>query len=195
MAKDMESTWSQDEKRRKRMKLAAYIGAFAVFQVIVIVVFVLVVMRVKTPKFRIGNGVTIQSLTTGTQSSPSFGINFTAPIRIKNTNFGPYKYDAATVSFTYGGVPVGQVVVPKSKAGFKSTKKVDVTASVSSNAFTSNSSLASELSSGVLTLTGQGRLDGKVELMFIFKKKKSTDMNCIMAIDVASEAVQSVNCK
>ncbi|XP_031390342.1 uncharacterized protein LOC116202851 [Punica granatum] len=195
MAKDMESFQSQEDKRRKRMKLAAYIGAFAVFQVIVILVFALVVMKVKTPKFRIGNGIKIQSLTTGTQSSPSFDMNFVAPIRIKNTNFGPYKYDATTVNFSYGGVHVGQVTIPKSKANFKSTKKVDVTVSVNSDALTSTSGLGSELNSKVLTLNSQGRLNGKVELMLIFKKKKSTNMNCTMAINVSSKVVQSLTCK
>ncbi|PKI50909.1 hypothetical protein CRG98_028639 [Punica granatum] len=195
----MESFQSQEEKRQKRMKLAAYIGAFAVFQVIVILVFALVVMKVKTPKFRIGNGIEIQSLTAGTQSSPSFDMSFIAPIRIKNTNFGPYKYDATTVNFTYGGVQVGQVVIPKSKANFKSTKKVDVIVSVNSNALTSTSGLGSELNSGlnsgVLTLNSQGRMNGKVELMLIFKKKKSTNMNCTMAINVSTKAVQSLSCK
>ncbi|OWM85274.1 hypothetical protein CDL15_Pgr028061 [Punica granatum] len=195
MAKDMESFQSQEDKRRKRMKLAAYIGAFAVFQVIVILVFALVVMKVKTPKFRIGNGIKIQSLTTGTQSSPSFDMNFVAPIRIKNTNFGPYKYDATTVNFSYGGVHVGQVTIPKSKANFKSTKKVDVTVSVNSDALTSTSGLGSELNSKVLTLNSRGRLNGKVELMLIFKKKKSTNMNCTMAINVSSKVVQSLTCK
>ncbi|KAK4803229.1 hypothetical protein SAY86_001432 [Trapa natans] len=200
MAKDMESFQSQEEKRRKRMKLAAYIGAFAVFQVIVILVFALVVMRVKTPKFRVGNGIAIHGLDTVSgagQSSPaaSFDMNFTAPMRIKNANFGPYKYDAATVSFNYGGVEVGQAAIPKGKANMKSTKKVDVAVSVSSSAIAGNSSsLGSELSSGVLTLNSQGRLNGKVELMLIFKKKKSTDMNCSIAINVASKTVQSLTC-
>ncbi|OWM85278.1 uncharacterized protein LOC116203353 [Punica granatum] len=195
MAKDTESFQSQEEKRQKRMKLAAYIGAFAVFQVIVILVFALVVMKVKTPKFRIGNGIEIQSLTAGTQSSPSFDMSFIAPIRIKNTNFGPYKYDATTVNFTYGGVQVGQVAIPKSKANFKSTKKVDVIVSVNSDALTSTSGLGSELNSGLLTLNSQGRMNGKVELMLIFKKKKSTNMNCTMAINVSTKAVQSVSCE
>ncbi|KAK4800697.1 hypothetical protein SAY86_021184 [Trapa natans] len=121
MAKDMESFQSQEEKRRKRMRLAAYIGAFAVFQVIVILVFALVVMRVKTPKFRVGDGIAIHGLETV-------------------------------------------------------------------------SGLGSELKSGVLTLNSGGRLNGKVELMFIFKKKKSADMNCSISINVASKAVQSVTC-
>ncbi|KAK4801867.1 hypothetical protein SAY86_000070 [Trapa natans] len=199
MAKDMESFQSQEEKRRKRVKLAAYIAAFAVFQVIVILVFALVVMRVKTPKFRLGDGIAIHGLETVSgsgQSSPaSFDMNFTAPVRIKNANFGRYKYDAATLNFTYGGVEVGQAIVPKGKANMKSTKKVDVAVYVSSSAIAGNSSiLGNELSSGSLTLSSGGKLNGKVELMLVFKKKKSTDMNCTISINVASKAVQSVTC-
>ncbi|KAK4802532.1 hypothetical protein SAY86_000735 [Trapa natans] len=194
MAKDMESFQSQEEKQRKRMRLVA---AFAVFQVIVILVFALVVMKVKTPKFRVSDDIAIHGLNAVTgagQSSQvaSFDVNFTAPVRIKNTNFGPYKYDAATVSFTYGGVEVGQAAIPKGKANLKSTKKVDVAVTVSSSAVAGNSNLGRELRSGVLTMNSRGRLYGKVELMFIFKKKKSTEMNCSISINVASKAVQSV---
>lgn len=198
MAKDMESRQSQEEKPRRRMKLAAFIVAFVIFHVIVILVFALVVMRARTPRFRIGNSMTIRSLTAGNQSSPSFVMNFTAPIRIENTNFGPYRYDATAVSFTYGGVQVGQVTVPKSKASFRSTKKVNVTVSVNSEALTARSTssgLGSELSSGVLTLNGQGRLEGKVELVLVFKKKKSASMNCTVAVHVSSKSVQSLSCK
>ncbi|PKI56905.1 hypothetical protein CRG98_022734 [Punica granatum] len=48
---------------------------------------------------------------------------------------------------------------------------------------------------GNLTLSSSGRMNGKVELMLIFKKKKSTDMNCTMTIAVASRTVQSLTCK
>ncbi|OWM72093.1 uncharacterized protein LOC116207235 [Punica granatum] len=194
---DAESLNDKEEKRRKRIKWAIYISVFAVFQVIVIVVFSLVVMRVQRPKFRVGT-LRIQALTTGAQGEASFDTTFVAPIRIKNTNFGPYKYDATSVTFSYGGVALGRVMVPKSKANFKSTKKVDMTVTLNSNALaatSSNTSLGNELSSGNLTLSSSGRMNGKVELMLIFKKKKSTDMNCTMTIAVASRTVQSLTCK
>lgn len=44
---------SQELKGKKRIKLALYVAAFLVFQVIVISVFGLVVMRVKSPKLRL----------------------------------------------------------------------------------------------------------------------------------------------
>ncbi|KAI4370115.1 hypothetical protein MLD38_018496 [Melastoma candidum] len=179
-----------DEKRQKRMKWAAYITAFAIFQVIVILVFALVIMKVRTPKFRVGN-FEIQSLSTNTTPAPSFDMAFVAPIRVKNANFGPYKYDATTVDFTYGGAMVGQVQVPKSKANFRSTKKIDVLVNLSSSV----SNVVPDISSGTLTLSSSGTMTGKVEMMLIFKKKKSTSMNCTMVINLASKVLQSLNCK
>ncbi|OWM85273.1 late embryogenesis abundant protein At1g64065-like [Punica granatum] len=193
---DHESLRSHDEKKKRRMKWAAYIAAFAVFQVIVILVFVMVVMKVRTPKFRIGDGVVVQSLTTGdASSSPSFNMSFSAPIRIKNNNFGPYKYDATLVNFTYGGIQVGQATIPKSTANFMGTKKLDVTVSVSSAPLTDTSGLSRELNSGILTLSSQARMNGKSEIMLIFKKKKATNMNCTMEFEVQAKKIKSVECK
>ncbi|XP_030950470.1 uncharacterized protein LOC115974318 [Quercus lobata] len=189
-------TLTSDElRRKKRIKLAIYIAAFAVFQTIVILVFALTVMRVKTPKVRLGTNITFQNFNTGTQASPSFDLSFTAQVGIKNTNFGPYKYDSTIATFMYQGVTIGQVTIPKGKAGLRSTKKVTVTVNVNSNALSSTTGLGSELGAGVLTLNGQAKLSGKVELMFVMKKKKSAEMNCSMTIDLSSMAIQSMICE
>ncbi|KAI4370113.1 hypothetical protein MLD38_018494 [Melastoma candidum] len=183
-----------EERRRKRMKWAVYIAAFTVFQVMVILVFALVVMKVKAPKFRVGT-LEIQTLDVD-RTAPSFNTTFIAPIRIKNTNFGPYKFDATNIDFTYGRVVIGQVAIPKSKANFKSTKKIDAEVSLNSVALSSNTAgLASELTNGVITLGSKGTMNGKVTLMLMFKKKKSTEMDCTMMIDVASKSVKSMECK
>ncbi|OWM85280.1 hypothetical protein CDL15_Pgr028067 [Punica granatum] len=181
---DAESLDAKEALRKKRIKWAAYIAAFVVFQTIVILVFVMVVMKVRTPKFRIGDNIVSQPLTSGSQSS---NMSFIAPIRIKNNNFGPYKYDATLVNFTYEGAQVGQALIPKSKANFMGTKKVDVDVSVSLP--------GTELNSGVLKLNSQARMNGKSEIMLIFKKKKATNMNCTMEFDVSAKKITSVECK
>ncbi|XP_068309406.1 late embryogenesis abundant protein At1g64065-like [Pyrus communis] len=190
---DAESLQSADElKRQKRIKLAIYIGIFIVFQIIVITAMSLTVMKVKTPKLRLGN-INVQELNS-TPTTPSFDTKFTTQIRVKNTNFGPYKFDEGTVTFLYQGATVGQVSIPKSKAGMLSTKKFDVEVSLSSSAL-SSSNIGNELSSGVLTLNGAARLTGKVELMFIMKKKKASTMNCTIAFALSSKTLKSLQCK
>ncbi|XP_039169222.1 late embryogenesis abundant protein At1g64065-like [Eucalyptus grandis] len=196
MSKDNESLhyMNEEAKRKKRMKWTIGIIAFVIFQVLVAVFFVLVIMKFKSPKFRVGE-FNVQTLNVGNQASPSFNMSFVAPIRVKNTNWGPFKYDASTVSFTYGGVQVGQATIPKSKANFKSTKKIDVPVTLNSDALPTSSNLGSELSSGIITLNSQGELKGKVTVMFMFKKTKISQMNCTIAIDTTTNAIHSLSCK
>ncbi|PON43884.1 Late embryogenesis abundant protein [Parasponia andersonii] len=186
---------AEELKRKKRIKLAIYVVAFIIFQVIVITAFGLTVMKVKSPKLRLDN-IQFQTLNTATANSSSFDLRFTTQVRVKNTNFGPYKFDATTLNFTYGGTTVGQVVIPKGKAGLKSTKKInDVVVSLSSTQLPSTANLGSELTAGTLTLSSAAKMTGKVELMLIMKKKKSANMNCIIIIDVASKTLRNLQCK
>ncbi|XP_030549475.1 uncharacterized protein LOC115754557 [Rhodamnia argentea] len=196
MSKDNESLHYMDEeaRRKKKMKWTIGIVAFVIFQVVQALFFVLVIMKFKSPKFRVAE-FEVQTLTVGTQASPSFAMTFDAPIQIKNTNWGPFKYGVSTINFTYGGVQVGQTIIPKSKANFKSTKKINAPVALSSSALPSSSNLVSELSSGIITLNSQGEIKGKITVMFMFKKTKTSQMNCTMAINTTTKAVQSLSCK
>ncbi|KAK9277115.1 hypothetical protein L1049_006654 [Liquidambar formosana] len=184
---------SKEFRRKRRIKIAGYIVAFAVFQCIVIAVFAVTVMKYRTPKFRLGK-ITVETLVSTPAPSPSFNTSFLAQFTVKNTNFGPYKFDKTTATFTYGGVTVGQVDIPKGKAGFRSTKKIKVAVGLDSSALTSTSSLGTEINSEVLTLSTQAKLSGKVELMFVMKKKKSAQMNCTIKIHLKTNTLQSLEC-
>ncbi|KAL6181884.1 hypothetical protein ACLB2K_048532 [Fragaria x ananassa] len=185
--------FNDEIKRQKRMKLYKYIGIFIVFQIIILTVFALMVMKVKTPKVRLG-AINIQSLNS-VPATPSFDASFTTQIRVKNPNWGPFKFDASTATFSYQGVPVGQVVIPKSKARMRSTKKIGVTVSVNSKALPSSSDLGSELKSGVLTLSSQAKVSGKVEIMAVTKKRKTAQMNCAIVFDLSTKAIQTLQCE
>ena len=193
---DEESAYSdaKELKRKKRIKLAIYIAIFAVFQIIVITVFGLVIMRAKSPKLRLSN-IEIQNLNKVNDGSSSFDMSFNAQVRVKNSNFGPYKFDNTTATFTYGGATVGEVSIPKGKAGLKSTKKINVKVSLNSSQLPSTADLGRDLNTGTLTFSAMAKMTGKVELMFIMKKKKSTNMNCTITIDVNEQKLRSLECK
>jgi len=116
-------------------------------------------------------------------------------VRVKNTNFGPYKYDGTNATFTYQGLMVGRVSIPEAKAGLRSTKTVSVIVYVNSNGLPSTSSLASDLNAGVLTLNSHAKFNGKVELLFVMKKKKTTQMNCTMNINILKKELLDLKCK
>lgn len=130
-----------------------------------------------------------------TSSQASFDMRFATQVRVKNPNFGPFKFENSTVTFSHNGVAIGQVVVPKGKAGWKGTKKVNVMVNLDSRLVTANSGLGDELTAGTLTLTSSARVTGKVELMMIMKKNKAGNMNCTIVIDVNAKNLKSLECK
>ncbi|KAM2923063.1 hypothetical protein COP2_039342 [Malus domestica] len=75
-----------------------------------------------------------------------------------------------------------------------STKKINIKVSLSSSAL-GGSNLGGELTSGVLTLNSAAKLNGRVELMLIMKKKKSSTMDCTIAFDLPSKILKSLQCK
>ncbi|KAL6972000.1 hypothetical protein U1Q18_031683 [Sarracenia purpurea var. burkii] len=176
---------SDELRRQKRKKCILYIIIFAIFQIAVITIFSVTVMKVKNPKFR------VRSVTFGTfdlqTANSSFNLMMNVEVGVKNTNFGPYKFDNSTIYFYYQDTEVGSAFIPKSKANFKSTKKFTVSVNLTSTNLATNPLF--------LPLTSRSRLTGKVELMLIMKKKKSVDMDCTMNINTVTRELQDLQCK
>ncbi|KAE8733896.1 putative ATP-binding cassette transporter [Hibiscus syriacus] len=190
---------SNDQRKRNRIKCLLYILLFAVFQIGVILVFLLMIMRAKNPKFRVQASSFVDSdFNIGTEVSPSFDLRMNTQFTVKNTNFGDFKYEVGMVTFAYRGTSVGEVTIKKGRAGIRSTKKVDVVVELRSSSLSSNTTdgeLGSDISSGVLPLTSYSKLEGKIHMMKVIKRKKSARMNCTMEIDIHSRKVGNIICK
>ncbi|KAF8380154.1 hypothetical protein HHK36_027637 [Tetracentron sinense] len=193
---DVESATVQSAelRRKKKIKCFAYIAAFAVFQTIIILVFALTVMRIKTPDVKLGT-VTVETINVGTAASPSFSMRLIAQVTVKNKNFGHYKFDESTATFSYGGMKVGEALIPKGRAKARKTRRMTIAVDVNSNGLSGNSGLSSEISRGMLTLSSHTKLSGKVTVMKVMKKRKTAEMNCTMTINVASRSIQNLNCQ
>ncbi|XP_062119577.1 late embryogenesis abundant protein At1g64065-like [Humulus lupulus] len=179
---------------RSSKKCLAYVAAFIIFQGIVIAVFALTVMKVKSPKARFGT-ITAENFSSGNSNGPSFGMDLKAQFAVKNTNFGHFKYENSTVTVLYQGMPVGEAFIPRARARARSTRRFDITIPISSSRLTNTANLGNDINSGVLTLTSQAKLSGKVHLMKVIKKKKSGEMSCIMLVNLKTRAVQDLKCK
>ncbi|KAE9451698.1 hypothetical protein C3L33_16400, partial [Rhododendron williamsianum] len=195
--RDVEATTTEQSKvarRQKQKKWLLYGVAFVIFQTGIIALFSLTVMKVRNPKFRV-RSATFDTFDVVQTTNPSFNLRTNVALGIKNTNFGPYKYDNSTMYFYYGETEVGSAVIPKSKAQFRRTKKFTISVDLASTSLTGNSQLASDMSSGIVPLNSRSKLSGKVELMLIFKKKKPVDMDCTMEVNIAAKALQNIKCK
>ncbi|XWS37906.1 hypothetical protein CRYUN_Cryun19dG0085500 [Craigia yunnanensis] len=186
---------SKELKKKKRMKCLLYIVLFAVFQMGIILLFALTVMRIRNPKFRVRSGSFVETFNIGTETSPTFNLRMNTQFTVKNTNFGHFKYDVGTVTFAYMGTPVGQAIIQKARARARSTKKVDIVVDLNSSNLPNTNELGSDIRLGVLPLTSYSKLDGKIHLMKVIKKKKSAQMNCTMEIEIATRTLGKIICK
>ncbi|CAI9092323.1 OLC1v1027523C1 [Oldenlandia corymbosa var. corymbosa] len=193
---DQESGTAQSKefRKKKRVKCLAYILAFAVFQTGIILIFALTVMKIRTPKFRVRNA-TFENFDVGTPANPSFNLRMNAEIGVKNANFGTFKFESAPIVFLYDGSPVGQGIVPATQAGWRTTKKLNVVVDLSSGILANKTQLGNDISSGILELNALSSLTGKVRLTFVFKKKKTTNMNCTVAIGLTDRTIREINCQ
>ncbi|KAH6770913.1 hypothetical protein C2S52_015716 [Perilla frutescens var. hirtella] len=187
----------RDERRRKRLKCFAYLAAFIVFQTAVFLIFGLTIMKFRTPKFRVRSAAFADNFDVVTTTSPSFNIRMVAELGLKNANFGRYKYQNGTVEFYYRATKVGEASVPSGRAKARSTKKFNVTVDLSSDSIPAGELTALFGSGGpaVIPLTSRSAVRGKVEIMKIMKKNKSSNMNCTMQINVPSKQLQNLSCR
>ncbi|KAL7214196.1 hypothetical protein ACSBR1_026589 [Camellia fascicularis] len=189
---DEEAQTAEAEKLRlKKRKRLTFFIIFMVSQIVIGIVIGLTIMKVKNPKFRV-RSATFETFNVATSS---FNMTMNAELGVKNPNFGPYKYRNTTVEFYYGVTLVGTAIVPKSKAGLLKTKKFNVAVNlIAPPSLQSDTKLASDISFGLLSLSSQSKLSGKVELMLIMKKKKSTQMSCTMNVNIKTQQLQDVMC-
>ncbi|GFY81882.1 hypothetical protein Acr_02g0001220 [Actinidia rufa] len=183
---------SSDQPQKKK-KWALYIIAFVIF--LTVIIFIFTVMKFRTPKFHMRPSNSFDTFDVQ-PSTPSFNMRLNAQLGVRNTNFGPFKYDSTAITFYYRGTEVGCATVPESKANFLSTKKVNVPVDlVMPTTLACSEDLISDLNSGILPLTSQSKLNGDVDIIFLFKKNRTADMNCTMEVNIAIEELQNIKCK
>ncbi|WRX28461.1 Late embryogenesis abundant protein [Theobroma cacao] len=187
----------QTSRWKRNIKCWAIVVAGVIAKTIIILLFVLIVMRIRNPKVRLG-GVTVENLrASSSSSSPSFSTKLNAQVSVKNTNFGHFKFKNSTLTISYNGSPVGKATIVEGLARARSTKKFNVTILVSSNNKISRNSdqLSSDIESGTINLSSHAKLEGKIHLFKIFKKKKSAEMNCTMDVNTSLKQIQKLTCK
>ncbi|XP_051143434.1 uncharacterized protein LOC127259866 [Andrographis paniculata] len=174
------------------IKCLLYLIVFLVFHAVIILVFALVITKVRTPKFHVRT-VTFRNVTQ--QSNGSFTAVATAELSLRNANFGRYRYRSTTVAFFYKGMQVGAAEVAASSVGWQSTKKLEATAADWKLGVAAEDLPAGYLPAGALHVTSRAVLVGRVEVIFVMKKKRSAEMECGMDVVAALPEVRNVVCR
>ncbi|WCJ36746.1 hypothetical protein M5689_017927 [Euphorbia peplus] len=197
---DSGKTRLEEAIKKKRVKCIVFAVAFTLFQTGILLLFIFFVLRFKDPKFRIiSTSPAFETFQINSNlTSPSFNFTINTQFGVKNTNFGHFKYEMSNVTFKYRGIIVGVVSVDKARARAKSTRKFEakVVLQTDTTTFTPEDFdlLNSDLKLGKLPITSSSRLNGKIQLMMMIKKKKSAQLSCNMDVDIVTRTLQNIIC-
>ncbi|XP_051132770.1 late embryogenesis abundant protein At1g64065 [Andrographis paniculata] len=196
-------TSSDDEEsaltgiRRKRcVKCFTCVAALLLIQAIVIVVLIFTVFKVKDPIIRM-NRVTVTKLdlVAGT-TTPRPGANMTliADVSVKNPNYASFRYQNTTTALYYHGSVIGEARGPPGRARARRTMRMNITVDVMTDRVLANSDFASDLTSGLLTMSSYTEVAGRVK-MVVVKKHVTVKMNCTVTVNMTTQAIQEQRCK
>ncbi|XP_060972164.1 late embryogenesis abundant protein At1g64065-like [Cannabis sativa] len=189
------STISENSKElhyRKRLRRLYLVAVIVLFLTVGILVFSITIFHINAPKFRI-RSIDIEELSVS--SSNTFDMKFEAELSIKNSDFGYFDFEETSVRFFYRGAPValddGGVVIEEGKVKARSTKKISFSAEMG----TSNSISPDDIQCRCLTLTCNATMNGTVHLMKLIKRRRSSEMNCTININLYKKVVLDIKCK
>ncbi|XP_028774760.1 late embryogenesis abundant protein At1g64065 [Neltuma alba] len=159
----------------------------------IILGFASIVLRVKRPLLQL-ESVSVNHLSYRTSPSPSFNLKMVAQITVKNPNLGRFDYGNSSVTVLYEGSSVGDRELQSGTVKSREIRAVNVTLNLSSEKVLSSGNLSSDILSGAFNLTAYTKLTGTVHLLKFLKKKKSTEMACVMRLNLTSNSVQNLKC-
>ncbi|KAL1569129.1 late embryogenesis abundant protein-like protein [Salvia divinorum] len=177
---------------RSCKKYLAYVAVFIVFQTAIILVLAFTVMKVKSPKLRF-NAMVVETFSFNNGTSTSIKMKLLAQLTIKNTNFGHFKYDESSLVILHKDEPLGEHVIPRGHTKAKKTQKLEISMDVSTDRG-SGSELRNEINSGILKLSSQAKLIGKVHLLKLIEKNKSGEMKCDWHVNLGTRQIEYLKC-
>ncbi|WOH07404.1 hypothetical protein DCAR_0726834 [Daucus carota subsp. sativus] len=182
-------------KLKNRLLYYLFLVALTAVETGVILLCALTVLKSKTPNFRV-RAVAVEALRVSNTTNPFFSITFKAEFNVRNKNFGHFSYHNTTVYFYYEDVKIGKAFIHKAQVDARSTRKFYIRVKLTSS-YVSKSSLLfiQDLKSGVLPITMQAKMTGKITLLKLLKNDKSTNLNCNMDVIVKKRQLKNLKCK
>ncbi|KAM2280271.1 hypothetical protein ACFX1S_041009 [Malus domestica] len=100
----------------------------------------------------------------------------------------------ATPPLYYHSVVVGEAHGPPGQAKAGWTMRMNITVVIITNRLTSSPNVRADMGSGWLTMSSYSRIPGRVKMLNIIKKHVVVKMNCTIAINISSQAIQEQKC-
>ncbi|KAM6555732.1 hypothetical protein CsatB_002751 [Cannabis sativa] len=185
--------YSKELEYKKNMRQLYLVAVIVFILTVAILVFSVAIFHINSPKFRI-RSIIIDELSMNSLNN-TIDMKFKAEIGIKSSNFGDFDYERTSVSFfnrgTYVALVNGDALVEKGKVKARSTKKISFLAEMGAT----NSIYVDDMESRYLTLTAKATMNGTLHMMKLIKRKRSSEMNCTININMYKKIVLDIQCK
>ena len=193
---EQEAVSSEKQTQLKnRLKYYFFIIALTAVETGIILLFALTILKFKTPSFRV-RAVAVQALRVGNTSDPYFSMALKAEFNVKNRNFGHFSYENSTVYFYFEDVKVGKAFIHKSRVDARSTRRFFISVKLTSSYVSRNSILCiQDLNAGILPISMQAKLRGRVTVLKLLKNDRATILNCKMDVVVKKRQLKNLKCK
>ncbi|XP_010251952.1 PREDICTED: uncharacterized protein LOC104593683 [Nelumbo nucifera] len=187
-----QSNSKQLQRRRFTVQCCGIITALFLLHIVVFSVLALTVFRFKDPDIQL-TSITIDGAGNLTQifSSSSYNVTVTNQLAISNRNWGEFKFDDSTLTFSYLNAVLGEGQIPGGRVKKRSTRRMKVTMEVRSDQLLKAPNL---VGSEFIRLSSYAKLNGKVKMLNMMKRSRSGEMNCTMTIYLMTQNVQELSC-
>lgn len=186
--------------QRRCFKYCACVSTFLVLVAIILIILIFTVFKVNDPIIRM-NGVTIVKLdlvnTSGNifpMPKPGSNITIKADVSVKNPNYSSFKYSNTTTTISYRDTVVGEARGPPGKSKARKTTRMNITINIITDKIVSHPGLQDDISTGLLTMNSYTVVGGRVKLLNMIKKHVVVKMNCSIAVNITSQAIQDQKC-
>lgn len=191
-----DSPVKNSNRNRRCLKCCGCITAFLLIQAVVIIVLIFTVFRVRDPRIDLNRVViTRLELVNGSIPKPGVNVSLIADVSVKNPNFASFKYSNTTTSLHYHGTVVGEAHGPPGRARPRRTTHMNITVDIIPDRLMSSPNLTTDLKSGVLPMSSDSRIPGRVKMLKIIKKHVIVKMTCTIAVNISSQTIQEQKCK
>lgn len=173
------------------------ITALVLIIAIVIVILIFTLFRAKDPVIKL-NGVTVSQLQLMNNSNipnPGTNISVIADISAKNPSVASFKFSNTTTTLFYRGIAIGEARAPSGRSKARRTVRMNVSVDIMTDQLMSSPNLSSELGSGLLNLTSNTKVPGRINMLDIFRRHVTVKMTCSTIFNISSMQLQSIKCK
>ncbi|RZC01685.1 hypothetical protein D0Y65_017065 [Glycine soja] len=106
-----------------------------------------------------------------------------------------FRYANTTTSLYYHGVLVEEARGPPGRAKARRTLRMNVTIDVIMDRVVSSPDFATDLGSGLLTMSSFSRVSGQVKILNLIKRHVVVKMNCTTTFNISTQAIKEQSCK